>query len=234
MTRRGFTLIELLIGLVVLGMLAATMTAIVREGSRAAQRASQSLTVGRTLQLLQGFLQQELRDAADADVTIISPARIAFSRPVGEAMVCASAGMTVVIPNAGWTGIRRPEPGRDEAWLLIDPVAETWQATAITDVATDLCPADNAPGMRVSLAASAPGAMVARIVEPVELSAYRSGAADWFGLTPASRLSAVQPFAGPLAPGTTQWTRYVGRLETALQPGGAPATTITIPLSPGP
>ena len=43
-------------------------------------------------------------------------------------------------------------------------------------------------------------------MEPVELSAYRSGAADWFGLTPASRLSAVQPFAGPLVPGTTRWT----------------------------
>jgi prepilin-type N-terminal cleavage/methylation domain-containing protein len=234
MTRRGLTLVELLLGLTVLGILAGTMTAIVREGSRAAQRATQSLTAGRAVQSLQGFLQQELRDAVDADVTIISPTRIAFSRPVGEALVCAAAGMTVVIPDSGWTGIRRPEPGRDEAWLLVDPVTEIWQTSAITDVVTDLCPAGGAPGLRVSLTASAAGGVVVRIMEPVELSAYRSGAADWFGLTPASHVSAVQPFAGPLTPGTTQWTRSAGRLETALQPGGAPATTVTIPLSPGP
>jgi prepilin-type N-terminal cleavage/methylation domain-containing protein len=234
MTRRGFTLVELLLGLIVLGILAGTVTAVVRGAARVSARAMQSLVAGRTLGSLQGFLQQELRDAVENDVRVLAPTRVALSRPIGDAMVCGAAGMAILIPDSGWNGTRRPEQGRDEAWLLIDPVTDDWQAAAITDVVPDRCPADNAPALRLSLAASATGATVVRVMEPVELSAYRSGVADWFGLTPASHLSAVQPFAGPLTPGAVQWTQYPDRLETVLQPGGAPATTVTTPLLPGP
>lgn len=234
MSRRGFTLVELLLGLVALGILAGTVTAMMRGAARMSARAMQSLVAGRTVGSLQGFLQQELRDAVGNDVTVLAPTRVALSRPIGDAMVCAAAGMAVLIPDSGWSGTRRPEPGRDEAWLLIDPLTDGWQTAAITDVAPDRCPADNAPALRLSLTAAAPGAMVVRVMEPVELSAYRSGVADWFGLTPANHLSAVQPFAGPLTPATAQWTQYPDRLETLLQPGGAPATTVTTPLLPGP
>jgi hypothetical protein len=71
-------------------------------------------------------------------------------------------------------------------------------------------------------------------MEPVELSAYRSGIADWFGLTPAKHTAAVQPFAGPLTPGTARWVLYADRLETAVQPNGAAATIVRIPLAAGP
>ena len=71
-----------------------------------------------------------------------------------------------------------------------------------------------------SVAPHAGQAVLGRVVEPVELSAYRSGASDWFGLTPASHASAVQPFAGPLAPGTTAISAVPGTLAADVQPSG--------------
>jgi type II secretory pathway pseudopilin PulG len=225
-------LVELLLGLAVLGIVASAVTAVVRGVSHVAANTTQSLVAGRAAGSLQGFLQQELRDAVRGDVTAMAPTRIALERPVGDAMVCAVAGSTVLVADSAWTGTRQPQPGRDEAWLLIDPVIEVWQATAIVGVALDRCPGNNAPALRLALAVPAADAIIVRIMEPVELSAYRSGVADWFGLTPGNHLSAVQPFAGPLTPGTTQWLLYADRLETRLQPRGAPAITVTTPLGP--
>jgi prepilin-type N-terminal cleavage/methylation domain-containing protein len=232
MSRRGFTLVELLLGLAVLGVVAGTVTAAVRGMSQVAARTTQSLLAERAVLSLQGFLQQELRDAVRGDLTAIAPDRIALKRPVGDAMICGAAGATVVIADSAWTGARQPQPGRDEAWLLTDPVLEVWQESAISDVATDRCPGNNAPALRLSLATPAAGAIITRIMEPVELSAYRSGPADWFGLTPGNRQSSVQPFAGPLVPGATRWLLYADRLETTLQSRGALVTAVITPLAP--
>jgi prepilin-type N-terminal cleavage/methylation domain-containing protein len=232
--REGFTLVELLLGLTVLGIVAGTATAVVLGVSRAATRATRSLVADRALQSLQVFLRQELRDATNADVAVMASTRIALARPIGEAMVCAASDTAILVADSAWTGTRWPEPGRDDAWLLVDPVAAAWQAAAIVAVAADQCPADLAPAIRLSLSAPPTGTVVVRIMEPVELSAYRSGIADWFGLTPANHAAAVQPFAGPLTPGTSRWVLYADRLETAMQPNGAAATIVLIPLAAGP
>lgn len=229
----GFSLFELVLGLAILGIVAGAAITMVLAASRTAARATQSLAAGRAVRSLQGFLQQELRDAVQGDVTALAPARVALARPVGMAMVCAAAGFDIVMADSAWTGIRSPQAGRDSAWLLIDPVAEVWQPSSVVTATADRCP-DQAPALRLALDAPADGAMLVRITEPVELSAYRSGAADWFGLTPASGLSAVQPFAGPLVPGTTRWVLFSNRLETWLQPPGVAATAVITPLAAGP
>jgi type II secretory pathway pseudopilin PulG len=229
----GFSLFELVLGLAILGILGGVVTATVMAASRIAAHATQSLAAGRAVRSLQGFLQQELRDAVQGDVTALGPARVALGRPIGTAMVCAAAGSDIVIADSAWTGTRSPQAGRDDAWLLIDPVTEVWQAASIVAVTADRCP-DQAPARHLALDAPANGAMLVRIIEPVELSAYRSGVADWFGLTPANGQSVVQPFAGPLVPGTTQWVLFSDRLETWLQPAGAPATSVIMPLAAGP
>jgi len=229
----GFSLFELVLGLAILGIVAGAATTIVLAASRTAARATQSLAAGRAVRSLQGFLQQELRDAVQGDVTALAPARVAFARPVGMAMVCDASGFDVVMADSAWTGIRAPQAGRDSAWLLIDPVAEVWQPSSVVAATSDRCP-DQAPAVRLALDAPADGAMLVRIAEPVELSAYRSGIADWFGLAPASGLSGVQPFAGPLVPGTTRWVLFSDRLETSLQPAGAAATIVITPLASGP
>lgn len=230
----GFLLVELLLGLAALGILAAAVVAVLTATSRVATRAAQSLMAGRTVWSLQVFLQEELRDASLGDVTMVTPTRITLARPIGDAMVCAASDSGVLVADSSWAGTRMPEAGRDDAWLLADPGSATWQAIAVVAITGDRCPGSNAPAIRLSLATPVSSAAVVRIMEPVLLSAYRSGIADWFGLTAGSPGSVVQPFAGPLTPGTTRWTLYPDRLETALQPDGAPATAITLPLGAGP
>lgn len=227
---RAFALIELLLALVLLAMVASGAVALVGTASREARRATQALVASRSVEALQGFLQQELRDATANDIAVLAPDRIALARPVGDAMTCATDGASVVIADSSWWGARLPEAGRDDTWLLADPSAAVWQANAITDVSADRCP-DGSPATRIQLTSPVTSAVI-RVMEPVELSAYRSGTVDWLGLTPASHLVAVQPFAGPLAPATTAWTLFSDRIESRMQPNGATPLLLITPLAP--
>lgn len=234
LSRHGFTLVELLVGLVLLGLVAAMLVVIVRGAAQTAARATQFLMADRALRAVQVFTQQDLRDAVSSDVVVLGPTRLALSRPIGEATVCADAGGAVLLPDATWTGSRTPEGGRDDVWLLVDVVAGSWQRLPIDSVSRDRCPRDSAPATRLTLASHAGAAAIARVVEPVELSAYPSGAADWFGLTPASHTAAVQPFAGPLTMATTRFAWVVDHLDITVPPRGAPATTVQVPLGTAP
>ncbi len=194
LSRRGFLLVELLIGAVMLGLLAATLVAVIRGTARVATRATDSLLRERALLSLRTFAEEELRDATSGDLAVVSPIRIALSRSIGEAIACADADGIVTFADLAWAGTRTAEGGRDDAWLLTDVVAGTWQRVAIDSVGRGACPIDGAPGtwLAVPSHGSTDRGRV-RIVEPVELSAYPSGGTDWFGLTPASHASAVQP-----------------------------------------
>jgi type II secretory pathway pseudopilin PulG len=230
LNRGGFVLIELLLGMAMLGILAATLVAVIRGNARVATRATHSLLTERALLSFRTFAEEELRDASSSDVTVLSPARIALSRSIGEAIACADSGGRVILADSAWTGTRTPEGGRDDAWLLTDVVAGTWQRVAIDSVGRGRCPVDGAPGTWIAVAQHSGTAAVARVVEPVELSAYPSGGGDWFGLTPASHVSAVQPFAGPLASSATRFGLTLNLLDILVPPRGAPTTDVQIPL----
>lgn len=234
LTRRGFMLVEMLLGLVLLAMVASAVVVVVRGVGAIAARSTTALLADRARVSLQVFVQQELRDAMNSDVTPLSSTRVALSRPIGEAMPCADSAGVVLIADAAWTGTRAPEGARDEVLLLVDPVAETWVRMPIDSVGRERCPIDNAPAMRLDIAAHFGTAIVVRVIEPVELSAYRSGAADWFGLTPTSRSSSVQPFAGPLLPGTARFAWFTDHLDVLVPPLGGTATTVVTPLGPSP
>lgn len=230
--RSGFTLIELALGLVMLAVFASAMVAVVRGAGLSASRATASLLADRAMQSLQQFLQQELRDASSTDVTVMSATRMAVSRPIGEERPCADSGGKLLLADSSWTGSRLPAGGRDDAWLLIDPVAATWLRLAIDSVTSDRCPADNALAMRLHLPVHAGRAAIVRVMEPVHLSAYRSGAADWFGLAPANGSAAVQPFAGPLTPGIARFSWFADHLAIVVPPLGLSPVIALIPLGP--
>ena len=232
--RAGFTLVELLVGLVALAVFATALIAILGGASRVAQRAAAALAAERASQALRVFLRQELRDGFAADLSVVTPARVALPRPVGDATPCAVSDSSLLLPESAWSGDRMPEAGRDDAWMLLDAAAEVWQPASIAAVLSDRCPADGSPAIRIDVDGSAAGALVVRVMEPVILSAYRSGTFDWFGLAPAGGGAVVQPFAGPLAPGTTRWSLAADRLETVMQPAGSPLETVATPLRPAP
>ena len=232
LTRRGFTLAELLVGLMLLALCAGVVVAVVRGAGRVASRSLAALTAGRTLLSLQTFLHEELRDGVSSDVTPLGAAQLAMSRSIGDAMPCADSTGALLIADSAWRGTRLPQGGRDDVLLLTDPVAETWLRLAVDSVSSAQCPADLSPAIRLNVAVHSGTAAIARVVEPVELSAYRSGTMDWFGLTPASHASAVQPFAGPLLTGATRFNWYSDRLEVAITLPNAIVSTVHVPLTP--
>jgi prepilin-type N-terminal cleavage/methylation domain-containing protein len=232
--RSGFTLVELLVGLVVLGIFAAMVVAVVRGAARTAARATQFLVADRALQSLRVFTQQELRNGTSGDVTLLTPTRVALARPIGEATVCTDSAGAVAFANTAWIGTRAPEAHRDEAWLLTDAIAGTWLRLSIDSIVSGRCPIGGASATRLLLPAHAGAALVMRVMEPVELSAYPSGGSDWFGLTPASHVSAVQPFAGPLTPLATHFARAPDHLDVMVSPRGAAAVVVQVPLGSAP
>ncbi|MES1259503.1 MAG: type II secretion system protein [Gemmatimonadota bacterium] len=234
LTRRGFTLIELLLSLVMLAIFAAALVAVVRSAGQSATRAATRLLADRARLSLEIFLREELRDAAMSDVTVPAPARMTLSRPIGEGTPCRDSAGVVVIPDAAWNATRAPEAARDDALLLVDPLAATWQRLPIDSVWRSSCPLDHRAANSLRVAVHSGVAVAIRVVEPVELSAYRSGASDWFGLTPASHSSAVQPFAGPLVPAAARFVVSSRHLDITVPPVGSTASTIQAPLRPVP
>lgn len=232
LTRCGFTLIELLLGLVLLALFATLVVTVVRGAGRVATRSMAALAADRTLLVLQTFLQQELRDGVSSDITLRAPARMAMLRPIGEATPCADSAGALLIADSAWHGVRVPQRVRDDVFLLMDPVAETWLRLALDSVGTGRCPGSNAVATRLSVTPHTGTGVVARVLEPVEFLAYRSGAADWFGLRPARYVASVQPFAGPLVPGTTLFSWYADHIDVAFKVPGTAATNVRTPLTP--
>lgn len=231
MTRRGTTLLELMLVLVAGAVVAGSAVAIVISASRLAARSARQLLTDRAAGALGVFLREELRDGAGGDVVSLTSARIALARPIGSASLCGADDSSVVYADTAWRGTRAPAAARDVAILLVDPIAETWDTLAIAGTAADRC-ATGAAATRLVFAAPPGTALLARIVEPVELAAYRSGAYDWLGIAPRSGASSIQPFAGPLAPGNSVFTLFADSLVMAIQPAGAGPASLSIPLAP--
>jgi len=230
LNRRAFTLVEMLISLVMLSIFAASLVIVVRAAGHSAARAAARLLADRARYSLELFLREELRDAAVSDITVASPARITLARPIGDGTPCTDSAGVVTIPDAWWDGTRAPEGRRDDVLLLTDPVAATWQRLPIDSAWRSSCPIDHRPATSLRIALHTGQAASIRVLEPVELSAYRSGAWDWFGLTPASHSSAVQPFAGPLVPGAARFGIVGGQLDVTVPPANAAAVSVLAPL----
>ncbi len=232
MTRRGVTLVELAMSVVLLGFFAMLYATVVLSAARPAARAVDGLVSARTIGGLRTFLSQELRDATAHDV-VATTSDVMFDRPVGEASVCADSGTAVLIADTSYLGTRTPQAGRDRVALLAAGDS-AWQVTAIDSVSAARCPTSGAAALRLGVAPHAGSVATLRVMEPVDLSVYRSRGADWYGLAPADHSAPVQPFAGPLAPSASDFRASAASLEAVVAPAGATAVTLHVPLGPAP
>ena len=132
--------------------------------------------------------------------------------------------------RAAWRGSRDPEAGRDQLWLLTEPVIAVWEGHAVLGVSNDSCPGGG-PALRLLLSAPVGVALLARVVEPTELRLYRSGSKGWLGLAPADSSSPVQPFAGPIDVASSWFMRDSGGVRAFVQPASGPPLRLLAPLA---
>ncbi len=197
MNRRGVTLVELLVGLVLLAILGAAVTHTLTTVSRTTVRSLQALANARTMVTTSTLVREELGSSDSGEVRLANSAAIDFGRTVGSAAVCGTGGSMLRLRASDWLGSRWPEGGRDEAVLLTDPSSGHWAAKPIVGVGGGLCP-DGSAAILLTLDSDAGPAAFVRVAEPVELRFYLAGGSGWMGLAPASGMSPIQPFAGPL------------------------------------
>ncbi len=218
------TLVELLVVLSLLGVVGATITAMVLGASRVAARTTSQLVAERTMLVAGTFLRHALRDAQWSGVTVADDA-IALERPVGEGALCGSSGPRLWLRRSSWRGDRAPDPTRDR--LQLWPEGGTTATRAqLTGVANDPCP-DGAPAWRLERDDTTMVAGWVRVAEATTVRRYRVGSSEWLGLSDGA--APVQPFAGPLQPGASRFARIGGALQVELATA-AGARQITIPL----
>ena len=231
MNRRGFTLVELLIGMVLLALFGIAMTQTLMMTTRSTLRALRGLAISRTIVSTGALLREELGSSDTGEVRLLGSTAIAFGRTVGSASICEALGSVVRLPTSGWSGIRQPEAGRDDAVLLSDASTGRWSVVPIAATGSSRCP-DGSDALQLSLGADAGAAAFVRIAEPVQLRAYLSGGSGWWGLAPGSGPSPIQPFAGPLNPSLPTLVLTSAGLVLPFRPMAGPDTVIRVPLGP--
>lgn len=222
MSRRGTTLVELVLAITLLGLLAVLAGGVVRIAATTNRLALAAHLREQVGQSIAQFLRHDLAEARGADLSLTAPGQLRMDRPVGESRPCASGGNNVSLARADWRGGRAPDAGRDMALLLTDPANGAWRRAAIREVGAGRCP-EGAEALELTLDDAVPGARWIRVVEPVEVRIYPSGAADWFGLTPGIGPGTVQPVTGPFPRGGGRFELSGNRLAfgAALSRGGA-------------
>ncbi len=226
MNRRGTTLLELLVAVGLGSGVIMAGVAVLRAAAGAERRAAERLTSTRLTTTVGSLLRYELAERRPSDVTQ-SGSALLLPRRVGEGVPCAGAGAALVVADADWQGLRWPEAGRDEVWV-VDRQGVRERASLLEWVGS-ACP-DGRVGWRLLLDREVAEPGYLRVVEQSRLASYASGGRNWFGLAPVDGSATIQPFAGPLPPGC-QPLRVVGTaVEVAPCLGVADTTTIAIHL----
>jgi prepilin-type N-terminal cleavage/methylation domain-containing protein len=230
MTRRGWTLLELLVVLLLSALLATLVTVVIAGAARAAARQAGALDRERSEAALSWWWRAVLRDAEAGDIAVPSLDRIVAHLPVGAAAPCSQMGSTLWIARSAWGGSRDPEAGRDLVWLLTEPRTAAWDRLAILAVDNDHCPGGEA-AFRLSLSAAALPGLLVRVVEPLQLRLYLSGAKGWLGLAPADGSTSVQPFAGPIELAASWFARDSGGVRAFVQSAQGPLLQLVAPVA---
>jgi hypothetical protein len=216
------TLVELLVALVLTGLVASAVLALVVLGQRAYQWQHAAVAVSVTLRAAATMLPLEL---AGLDALVATePAAVSFQVARTQSFLCALPQVSG--PHTGSLtvgaepryGMRAPDPRRDSVlvYAQADPTSDHddyWVRADLVGLrrAAATCP-DGAAGVILELAAiSTRGGLLdvhagAPVLtnELMQLAAYRAGDGTWWlgarGRAKASGWSTIQPVLGPLAP----------------------------------
>lgn len=235
MDRRGTSLAELLVVLATAAVVAAMVVPLLGAASRAVVVADRRLASERDALALTALLGASLAPSGVDDLNVVPGGeQLEFDRQVGRGSACAVGPGTLTIDPASWRGVRDPEAGRD-AVLLLASDSLRWQRARIVARSDGSCPGGGGGWLLTLDRPLGPGRRL-RVVEPGRVRSYPSGAGWWLGLERRFGTGAIQPFAGPVAPGGLSAALAVdGRLRVELRwPGGGPSLRLDHLAAPRP
>jgi hypothetical protein len=230
---RGTTLPELLLLLTLLLGFGSALHAVVGLSAAQATLALRRAAAARDQSALWALAARELTYAAAGDVMVPSPTSLEFARPIGEGPVCA-VSPTALMLRADHAGHTR-SPAADRDLLLVrEPTATgAWEERGIVSVSVANCP-DGRAALVLGLDTPVSAAGFARIVEPVRLRTYRSGAVHALGMEGRLGGATIQPLAGPLDSTGFQATRSGHLLRMTLSRAPLLPLLLSLPLGPSP
>ena len=223
--RRGFSLVELLVALVVLGLAAGAISGVLLTAGRTHRAASERVGLDQGLRAAATILPPELRelDAADSDITAMSPTSITVRAMRQLAFLCAGPDVgaggpaRLVVRQRPFFGARQSFTSGDSVLVYYegDPALRSddgWLRGEVTAVVNEDCPDPDQkrPGYRLTLgqrwsgwgAPAVPGSVTSgspvRGFATVTYALYQSPADNqWYlGQRPAG--GTIEPLAGPL------------------------------------
>jgi prepilin-type N-terminal cleavage/methylation domain-containing protein len=228
--RRGFTLVEVMLALAVALIVTGATYSLLVNTQRLTRAQSARVALQSSVRAAALIVANELGELSSVsagtisqnDVLALGTHAVTYRAPRGVGFICQTAGPTVIrLARNTFTGHREPQAGRDEALVFVpgDSAAgseDSWVAVQIADVATTVTCPGGGPGITLTLSASPSPLLLeagtpVRLVEPMELRLYASDGAWWLGARAVNTGEAIQPLAGPLAPGGFQ-LEYLDRL----------------------
>lgn len=245
--RRAFTLVELIVALVLLGVVAAGIHTTLATNQRVYVAAAQRIDLQQNLRAAASVLPAELRqlDAADADVSAMSPTSLTIRAPRQLGVLCVApagtggAAVSVIVRQQPLLGAPPAFTAGDSLLLYYegDPATrndDTWLRGAVAAVARDDCPDPDRrrPGQRLTLRLEQTDGPPSEVVggiprgSPVRgfitatYAQYRSPADGQWYLGQRVAGATIQPLVGPLVgPSGLTFTYY----DSSGAPAAAPS-----------
>lgn len=245
--RRGFTLVELLLGIVVFGIVSASMFGLLTRTQRLSRTQADRAVMQGNIRAGLALVTSELRDlnitATTSDITALSATAITYRGMRAVGFICDKAAGYVRVARATFAGYRDPIATRDAALIFVENDSDlssddSWMNRAISSVAIENCSSGEA-GIRLNFATNIPAsspdslAMIAvgspvRTYEVMQIGALVSGGETWLGARSVSAGEAsLQPVLGPLASGEVAFTYRTAASAT----GGTTLTTRAIQIT---
>lgn len=223
MRSTAFTLVELMVALALLSVCAAVTYPLLISFQRGYRRQTELIDIGSNLRAAVAILAAEIRelDAGDTlggDVLEMSPTSLTYRAMRALSFLCRlpdHAAGRIMVSAAPSYGLRGFDPAADSLLIFTErdpatPDDDGWIRANLVRLSHAACPG-GAPGMALVLSGVPPselkrvsrGAPV-RSFAVVQIKLYKDRRGDrWIGVRrlpkAGSSVSAVQPFAGPIA-----------------------------------
>jgi len=203
---RGFTVVELLVSMVLLGVVAGSVTTAALSAVRTADRSGERARQEGMLREVAAVIEREIGDVAPArDVGGFAAESVTYRAGRGSGYTCGVEGGLVVVRDADYRAWRLPDPARDSLLVLLPADS----AGAVRWVISPLLASpgrgycrDGRPGLRLAIASDLVARatdtdLPVRVFEWMRIRLYESGGSWWVGARSLRPGDVIQPVAGP-------------------------------------